>query len=217
MILAADTPIVYVLAEDAVARDALQALMRSIGLPVVAYAQMEHFAAAYAPQQPGCLVLDLGRQGRHGLEVQHELQRQVLDLPVIIIAEAADVPMAVSAMKNGALDFLERPYNEQLLLDCVQSALALDQGRRQALGYRRAAVDRFATLTPREREVMRMAVQGLANKDIARALAVSRKTVEVHRAKVMAKMGAESFSELVRMALIVGILENFADEDTADD
>lgn len=214
----ADTLTVYIVDSDSVSRGGLEALVASVGLRVEGYPHIEDFIDSYRPAQPGCLLLDVGsREEAQERDDQDALIRNAVDLPVIVLARDADVPMAVAAMKKGAFEFIEQPYNEQFLLDRVQNALTLDESRRQRLAYRRAVIEHYASLTPREREVMAMVVRGLANKEIATFLDVSRKTVEVHRAKVMSKMQAESFSELIQMALIVGILKEYADENSEYD
>jgi RNA polymerase sigma factor (sigma-70 family) len=157
------------------------------------------------------IVSDIKMPGMSGLHLLEKLRQAGIDLPVIIITGYGDVPVAVAAMKGGAVDFIEKPFNEQLLLDSVQNALAQDQAQRQSRLRRQEVIQRFASLTPREEEVMKWVVEGLPNKDIAENLAVSRKTVEVHRAKVMAKMQAESLSDLIQMAIVVGILREYGE------
>lgn len=207
-----DRPTVYVIDGIPETRESVRQLLESVGLSVSTHADSEDFLVNYAPGQPGCVILDLGKQNMQGLREQQTLIRHDIDLPMIILSGCGEVSTAVTAMKNGALDFIEKPYNEQLLLDSIQKALALDQSRRQALAQRRAIFKRYATLTAREQEVMEQVVQGAANKKIAKALSVSRKTVEAHRAKIMDKMQADSFSDLIRMALILGILRDYAEE-----
>ena len=193
-------------------RDTLEALVSSVGLRVEKYSHIKDFVGNYRSAQAGCLLLEVKAREDQENSGHAELRRHDVELPVIVLAKDADVSMAVMAMKNGAFDFIERPFNEQFLLDRVQNALNLDKGRRQQLAYRRSVIEHYANLTPRECDVMAMVVRGMANKEIAADLEVSRKTVEVHRAKVMDKMQAQSFSELIQMALIVGILKEYADE-----
>lgn len=202
-------PTVFIVDDDAAVRQSLALLIRSMGMPVETFESAQVFLGACDPERPGCLVLDIRMPGISGLELQEELQRRGVTLPIIFITGHGDVGMAVRAMKSGAIDFIEKPFNDQLLLDCVQAALARDRQRRAALARRETVHARYTSLTPREREVMREVVRGHANKDIAETLNVSRKTVEVHRAKVMDKMQAESLSQLIQMAMSLGELGEF--------
>lgn len=204
---ARSTPLVYIVDDDPALRDSLRHLLESVGLQALVFADTEAFLAAYQPSKPGCLLLDIRIPGRNDLQVQQRLHQHGIDVPVIIIAGYGDVPMAVTAMKQGALDFIEKPFNDQLLLDCVHSALAEDRIRRNAHARRQALQRRFDTLTPREQDVLRWVVEGLSNREIADALSLSRKTVEIHRAKVMQKMEADTLSQLIRMAMVIGILK----------
>lgn len=200
--------IVHVVDDDPALRDSLKWLLESVGLTAHVHANAQEFLAGWQdPGVPACLLLDVRMPGMGGLQAQSRLPSFGVAIPVIIITGHGDVPMAVSAMKAGAVDFIEKPFNDQLLLDCVHNALARDRARREALERAHVLAERYASLTPREREVMALVVQGEPNKDIAEALAVSRKTVEVHRAKVMDKMQAESLSDLIRMAMSVGLLD----------
>ncbi len=209
-------PIVLILSDAAAMRESLTALLESVGLQAFAFASTGGLVAAYQPGQYGCLLVDMQLPIVNGLQVQKELLDYGIDLPVIIITDQADVPMAVAAIKAGALDFIEKPYNDQLLLDCVHNALLENQSRRCAYTQRQRLLERFNLLTPREREVMEKVVRGMSNKAIAEALLVSRKTVEVHRAKVMDKIGASTLSELIGMAMEVGIIRDYADESDID-
>ncbi len=207
---ARDEPIVYIVDDDSALRDSLRWLLESVGLKTVSHAHPQDFLENYPPGQAGCLLLDVRMPDMSGLHLQQQLPKLGIHLPVIIITGHGDVPTAVAAMKHGALDFIEKPFNEQLLLDCVQNALHHDQEYRQIQARNRAVAERFESLTHREREVMELVVQGLPNKAIADALKVSRKTVEVHRAKVMEKMNAQSLSDLIQMAMAVNILKEYA-------
>lgn len=194
-------PMVHVVDDDGAIRDALVLLLEAAGHAARAYPDANTFLAAVNSVQPGCVVADVRMPGMSGLDLQRHLSRQRIDLPVIIITGHADVAMAVQALKAGAADFIEKPFDEDVLLSSV--ARALDQGAR-AFRERRQIEDvttRAATLTPREREVMDLVVQGLPNKAVAVELSISARTVEIHRARVMEKMGAGSLSDLVRMAL----------------
>ncbi len=199
--------LVYVVDDDPALRDSLKWLLDSVGLDARTYANAQDFFAAWRDEgRPACLLLDVRMPGMGGLQMQHRLPEHGIELPVIVITGHGDVPMAVAAMKQGALDFIEKPFNDQSLLDSVHNALVRDRARRELLARRRGIHEYYASLTPREREVMALVVRGMPNKAIADALQVSRKTVEVHRAKVMDKMQAESLSELIQMALALDLL-----------
>jgi len=194
-------PLVFVVDDDEAARDSLGWLVRSVGLEVTTAASAAEFLARFDPDQPGCLVLDIRMPGMSGLELLTRLQEMGASLPVIIITGHGDVPMAVRALKAGAMEFFEKPFNDQVLLDCIQKAIHKDAERRVHLQGQRMVAERYEQLTPREREVMGAVVEGLANKEISRKLDISIKTVEAHRARIMDKMEAGSLSQLVRMAL----------------
>lgn len=209
-------PTVFIVDHNDTARETLQALVESVGLNVASYASAHAFleplrGSSVANTLSGCLLLTLRLPETSALELQARLRDADIELPVIIIAQQGDVPSAVQAMKNGAFDFLEPPINDQRLLDCVQSALAQDRARRQAYHYRHTLMERFKTLTTREKEVMLRVVQGMPNRLIAEELAVSPKTIEVHRSKVMEKIQAGSLSELINIAVTIGILSEFVD------
>ena len=207
-----DALLIYVVDEDAALCDVLRRLFDSVGLGVCALANLDGFLEAYQPEQPGCLLLDNGLPGRDGLSAQHWLRQREIDLPVIIMAGHSDVATAVAAMKQGALDFMVKPFNEQLLLDGVHHALAEDRVRRRNRAWKQDLQRRFNTLTPREQDVLRRMAEGLSNQDIADVLSLSRKTVEVHRAKVMQKMQTHVLSQLIRMAMTLGILQLYDPE-----
>lgn len=211
MTIELESPVVFIIDDNPAIRDSLQWLLESVGLRAVTFARGQDFLDAFEPGQYGCLLLDVRMPGMSGLHLLEKLRQAGIDLPVIIITGYGDVPVAVAAMKGGAVDFIEKPFNEQLLLDSVQNALAQDQAQRQSRLRRQEVIQRFASLTRREEEVMKWVVEGLPNKDIAENLSVSRKTVEVHRAKVMAKMQAESLSDLIQMAIVVGILREYGE------
>ena len=202
-------PVVGIVDDDRDTRASLRLLLEAAGYAVDTWPDADACLAALQPEQAGCLLLDVRMPGMGGLQAQSRLPEHGIEIPVIIITGHGDVPMAVAAMKAGAVDFIEKPFNDQLLLDCVQAALARDRQRRAALARRETVHARYTSLTPREREVMREVVRGHANKDIAETLNVSRKTVEVHRAKVMDKMQAESLSQLIQMAMSLGELGEF--------
>ncbi len=209
-----NTPLVYVVDDDPALRDSLRHLLESVGLRSLVFADTDAFLAGYRYDTPGCLLLDIRIPGRNDLSAQQHLRECGIDVPVVVITGHGNVTMAVAAMKQGALDFIEKPFNDQLLLDCVHNALAEDRLRRQIHARRRQLLDRFDTLTPREQEVLRRVVNGLSNREIAQTLTLSRKTVEVHRAKVMQKMRADTLSQLIRMAMAIDIIKIFDEIDT---
>jgi FixJ family two-component response regulator len=194
-------PTVFVVDDDPAMRDSLCWLLQSVDLHVETYPSADAFLAAYDAARPGCLVLDVRMPGMSGLNLQDELRARDIRLPIIMLSGHAEVPTAVRALKAGAIDFMEKPFSDELLLDRIRQAIDLDREQRDA-GARRAAVaERYALLTPREREVMELVTAGKANKVIAAELGLSPKTVEVHRAAVMDKMRADSVADLVRMRL----------------
>jgi len=202
-------PTVFVVDDDRAMRESLSWLLDSVGLRVRSYATAADFLAEHDPAQPGCLVLDVRMPGMSGLDLQAELARRGVELPTIVITGHAEVSMAVRAVKAGAIDFIEKPFSDQLLLDRVRQALEIDLEVREVRRRREDALRRLATLTAREREVLDLVVAGKANKEIASALGVSPKTVEVHRAHVMSKMCVDSLAELIRITLLAGeIREN---------
>jgi two-component system response regulator FixJ len=194
-------PTVYVVDDDSGVRSSIRVLMKSVGLPATQFASAQEFLSAYRVAQPGCLVLDIRMPGMNGLELQEELNRRGAVIPVIFITGHGDVPMAVEAMRHGAFEFLQKPFRDQELLDRIQQALARDQESRQGLKEHERIRVQLASLTPREREVLDLVATGKANKVVAQDLGVSQRTVEIHRARVMKKMGAKSLAQLVRMVL----------------
>ena len=192
---------VFIVDDDDAVRSSLRLLLKSVGLPAIAYASASEFLSAWQAEQPGCVVLDVRMPGMSGIELQHELNRRGAIMPVIFISGHADIPMAVEAIQHGAFDFLQKPFRDQDLIDRVQRALATDAQNRGELAKREVIRARFDSLTPREREVLTLVTQGKANKVMAGDLGVSQRTVEIHRARVMEKMGAASLAQLVRMML----------------
>jgi len=193
---------VFVVDDDQAMRSSLKWLIESTGMNVETYESAQAFLDAHYPGRAGCLLLDVRMPGMSGLELQQYLVRREIRLPVIIITGHGDVSMAVRAMKAGAVDFIEKPFDDEELLESIRSAVQHDERRRALRAQRADIAARMAELTPREHEVMTMVTDGKSNKEIAAALGVSAKTVEVHRARVMDKMRADSLAELVRLALI---------------
>ena len=192
---------VFVVDDDASVRKSLCFLLKSVGLPSVAFGSAHEFLDAYQPDRSGCLVLDVRMPAMSGLELQQELNRRGATIPVIFVTGHGDVPMAVEAIKHGAYDFVQKPYREQELLDRIQRALTADGATRAALRERDRIRARFASLTPRELEVLQLMTLGKPNKVMAAELGLSQRTVEIHRAHVMDKTGVSSVAQLVRMAL----------------
>lgn len=196
-----DEPTVFVIDDDEAVRDALSVHLDLAGLPVCTFSSAADFLAAIDPEQGGCAVIDIRMPGMDGLSLQQEMIRRSLTLPVIIITGHGDVPAAVAAFRAGALDFLQKPFNEDQLIERVREAMERDRrGRR--LHLETAEVRRrYELLSPREREVMELIAQGHANKVIAIRLDIGVRTVETHRAKVLEKMGVKSASEVARMRM----------------
>jgi FixJ family two-component response regulator len=192
-------PTVYVVDDDDAVRDSLRWLMESAGFRVATYANAWEFLAGYDPEGPGCLVLDVRLAGHSGLDLQEQLAAEDITLPIIMITGHSDVPIAVRAMRTGAFDFIEKPFDDQVLLERVRQAVDLDILHRCERCVRAETMGRLALLTPREKEVLDGVVNGLGNKQIARDLGISIKTVEVHRGQAMHKMHAGSVAELARL------------------
>jgi two-component system response regulator FixJ len=196
---------VFVVDDDAGARDSLCALLESAGVASEAHESARGFLAAYQPGRAGCLIADIRMPDMDGLELQEELNRRNAGLPVIVVTGHADVPLAVRAMKAGAVDLIEKPYDDDLLLATVRRALAQALSAREQAAAADSAKTRIANLSARERQVLELLVAGQPNKIIAFELDISPRTVEIHRAHVMEKMEARSLSDLVRAAIAAGI------------
>ena len=192
-----DLPLIYLVDDDEAVRDSLGMLFKSIGLPFAAYSSALDFLQSYDPMRHACLVADIRMPGLSGIELQQRLNEQQAQIPVIFITGHGDVPMAVSAMKSGAMDFIQKPFRDQDLVGRINKALGQDRARRAAGAKDDEMRARIASLTPRENEVMRRVVRGQANKVIAMDLGVSQRTVELHRARVMRKLRMRSLAELV--------------------
>lgn len=192
---------VHVVDDDDAVRSSLKLLLKSVGLPTAVHASAQEYLAVWQPDQAGCLILDVRMPGMSGLELQTELNSRGAIVPVIFISGHGDIPMAVEAIQHGAFDFLQKPFRDQDLIDRVQRAMAADGENRKLLSQRDTLRNRYDSLTPREQEVLVLVTQGKANKVMAGDLGVSQRTVEIHRARVMEKMGAHSLAQLVRMVL----------------
>ena len=195
-----DMPTVFVIDDDQAIRESLEWLMTSVDLHVESYSNAQAFVSNHDPNRPGCIVLDIRMPGVSGLDLQAQLLAQGVQLPIIIITGHGAVPLAVRAMKAGAVDFLEKPFDDQVLLDRVQQAIQRDAENRRKRARRDSVQSLAATLTAREQEVMGLVVNGFMNKQIAHELSISEKTVESHRAGVMKKMRAESLAQLVKLS-----------------
>ncbi len=194
------TPVVMVIDDDPSVREALGALLRSVDMQVQAFGSVQEFLVAKLPDRPCCLVLDVRLPGASGLDLQDRLAKAGVRIPIVFITGHADVPMTVRAMKAGAVEFLEKPFRDQELLDAIQLAVTNDRSRRkqdEAVNELRRRLD---SLTPRERQILPLVTSGLPNKLIAARIGVSEITVKVHRGSVMRKMGAHSLAELVKMS-----------------
>ncbi len=192
--------IVYVIDDDASVRKSLARLVRSIGLDVDTFASARDFLVFNPPDRPGCLVLDLKMPGMTGLELQEELTAVNRSIPIIFITGFGNVPASVQAMKAGAVDFLEKPFDDKTLLDAIRRAIRNDFQHRQRMNERRTIRKHWERLTKREKQVFGLVVTGMLNKQIAFQLGITEKTVKAHRAQVMQKMAVQSLADLVRVS-----------------
>jgi len=201
----APTPeqIIYLVDDDEALRDSLAWLLESQGFKVAAFASAEDFLKAWRPEINGCLLLDVRMPGMSGLELHERLRAQYSTLPIIFITGHGDVPMAVAALKKGAVDFIEKPFNDTELLRLVSQCLVSEQEHRARRRQDAEVSRRLDQLTQREREVLDLIIAGKLNKQIADVLGISIKTVEVHRARVMEKMAAQSLAELVQNVMAI--------------
>ncbi len=197
---------VFIVDDDPGVRQMIARMVRSVGLEPETFTCVKEFLAGWEPSQPGCLVLDVRMPGESGLDLQEQLVRSGASLPIVFISGHGNVPMSVRAMKHGAVDFLEKPFDDQALLDAIHAALARDAERRASERLRADARARVARLTPREREVLALVVAGGANKQIAAQLGTTEQTIKMHRGRVMAKMSAGSVAELVMLAQLAGVI-----------
>jgi RNA polymerase sigma factor (sigma-70 family) len=194
-----DTPIVFVVDDDPLIRNGVRSLIGSVGLQVLTFGSAREFLLSARPDAPACMVLDVRLPDLSGLDLQRELRELDIHIPIIFITGHGDIPMTVEAMKAGAAEFLTKPFRGQDLLDAVQRAIARDRDARQERAEIAELRKYFDTLSPKEREVLRMVVSGLLNKQIAAELGISELTVKTHRAHIMEKMRADSLASLVRI------------------
>ena len=195
----------FVVDPDVSIRDLLRKLIRSVGLRVDCFGSPLEFLLEKRPDAPSCLLLDVRLPRKSGLDIQRELAEAKVPLPIIFITGHGDIPMAVQAMKAGAVDFLTKPFREQDVLDAIHVALGLDRAQRRRQAEIAMLRERLDSLTPRERELLPLIVSGLLNKQMAAEIGTAEGTVKVHRSQIMKKMGAESLPELIRMAQKIGI------------
>ncbi len=201
---ASNVQCVHLVDDDEALRDSLVWLTESQGFKVAAYDSAEAFLGAWSPDMAGCLVLDVRMPGMSGLELYERLMQMHSTLPVIFITGHGDVPMAVSALKKGAVDFIEKPFNDKDMLRLIETCLSLDHEQREKRSHTAEIRRQLGQLTQREREVLDLIIAGKLNKQIADVLSISIKTVEVHRARVMEKMGARTLADLVQRVLSAG-------------
>lgn len=203
MKLNAQPATVFVVDDDPGVQQALKMLFRSVGHRIEVFATAQEFLDAYDEQWSGCIVLDIYMPGMSGLELQQRLNERHSILPIVFMTGHGDVPMAVEAMQAGAVDFIQKPFHDEDMLDRVSQAINKDTDNRRVLRERHEIAKRLELLTPREKEIMSLVVNGRANKVIAADLSLSQRTVEIHRARVMEKMQASSLAHLVRMVIAV--------------
>lgn len=205
-------PTVYVVDDDDGVRDALRILLESIGIQVATFDSVQTFLDAYDPIMPGCLVLDVRLPRFSGLELQEHLSRQDINIPIIFVSGHGNVSMAVRTMKAGAVDFLEKPFDDQMLLDSIQRAIELDRQAREDSKWRSQINERLDSLSRRECEVLQLLIRGNPNKVIAHEMNLSTKTVETHRAHIMRKLGVNSMAGLVWISLASGKYHEVPDQ-----
>lgn len=195
----ADSPVTILVDDDAAVRDALEELLNSVGIDTMSFSSSQELLDAKLPDRPSCLVLDVRMPGLSGLDLQHLLATKGILTPIVFLTGHGDIAMSVQAIKAGAVDFLTKPVRDQTFLDAVSTAIATDVARRAASTVSRKNVTLYETLTPREREVLRLVVSGAMNKQIASDLGISEITVKLHRSNMMKKMNARSISHLFNM------------------
>jgi FixJ family two-component response regulator len=194
---------VFLIDDDLGVRDSLGLLLSLKGIRTQLFATAESFIDAYRVEWPGCVLTDLRMPGMTGLELQSALRERQIDLPVVVLTAHGDVATVRAALKNGALDFLEKPVEDAMLLDVLQNALRVDRERRASATARSAATGRLERLTAREHEVLALLAAGRQHRDIAAHLGISPRTVEVHKARIMEKLDCHSLAEVIRLSLTV--------------
>ncbi|MEE9397775.1 MAG: response regulator [Methylococcales bacterium] len=192
-------PTIFLVDDDADVRDALSLFLDSAGLHVIPFDSAIAFLSFYKPEMPGCLILDIDMPNMSGIELQDALVQKQIPIPIIFLTAHGTVPLTVKAFKSGATDFIEKPFNDQVLLQSIEKALEKDVGYREENEKRTAANNRIEQLTPREKEVMNRVVTGLSSKEIARELQISHRTVDIHRSRIMVKMQVKSLPELIAL------------------
>ena len=197
-------PTVFLVDDDHAMRDALGLLLDTAGFNTVSFSSASEFLERYDASQPGCLVLDIRMPGMSGMELQEALVEQTAGLPIIFLTGHGNVSMSAKAFRTGAIDFLEKPFDEAVLLERIHEALGIDKTNRESAARHAHASSRLSVLTPREREVMLLLVAGNTNKEIAAKLDLSTRTIETHRGRVMDKTGVQSVAELVELAISSG-------------
>lgn len=195
--------VVYIVDDDQAVRDSLKMLIKRLGLRIESYASAESFLSELRPEIPGCIVLDMRMEGMSGIDLQEALIKKSIDLPIIFITGYGDVPMAVRATRQGAIDFIEKPFEHKVLLERIQEAVDHDAKNRKIREHHAEISERIASLSPREREVMELVISGKTSREIAMSLCRSEKTVKAHRLHLMKKLKARTSAELVRMAMMV--------------
>lgn len=195
-------PTVFLVDDDAAVRDALSLLISLKGLRTAVFASAESFLQTYSPDWRGCLLTDLQMPGMHGLELQAVLVQRKVELPVVVLTAYGDVTTARTALKNGAADFLEKPVDDDVLIDVLRNAIRLDEERHRVVAERTDTLERLNRLTPREREVLSLLAEGLQHRDIAERLQISPRTVEVYKARMMEKLQVRSLAEMVRLGSV---------------
>ena len=197
-------PTVFLVDDDHAVRDALELLLESAGLRTVSYSSAAAFLEGFEKNRRGCLVLDIRMPGMSGMELQAALAEKSVNIPIIFLTGHGNVSMSAKAFRTGAIDFMEKPFNENVLLERIQEAIQLDQSNQAVAARRVDANSRLASLTPREREVMLLIVAGNANKEIATKLNLSTRTIETHRGHILEKTGAQSLADLIELAIASG-------------
>jgi two-component system response regulator FixJ len=196
---------VHIVDDDPSVQRSLRRLLESVGLTVDCYNTAQDFIERHDPGAPGCLLLDVRMPGLSGLELQDQLRSEGCELPIIFVTGYGDVPMTARAMKAGAIDFLQKPFNDQELLEALERALARNSQMRREQAERSKVQTRLRLLTPREREVLERVIAGKTNKEVAAEFGITEKTIKVHRARVMEKMQADSLAQLVVLAQVAGV------------